>query len=165
MARDCFLQLKEPEVKGESIDAQLKDSIEIMSWSWSETQSASARSTSGTTSGRVDSSDINVQKLLDKASPHLLLKCALGQTFKQAIITVRKAVGAAKSQQPYLVITLDEVLISNYSISGSDGGGTPIETVSLNFAKMKFDYKVQDDKGNLAAAGPVTVDFAKGESS
>lgn len=164
MAADIFLKLEGPDLKGESQDASLKDQIEIMSWSWGESQSGNAHHGSGTVAGRVAVQDLNIIKLVDKSSPQLMLKCALGQTFNKAILSVRKAVGEKKSQQPFVIITLETVLISGYSISGSDGAGTPTENVSLNFAKITYDYKVQDTKGTLTSAGAVTFDVNKAES-
>src|ERR1700676_2975502 len=99
MAADIFLHFASPDLKGESTDTQLKDQIELMSWSWGESQSGSHRGTSGAAAGRVDMQDLSVTKLVDKSSPQLMLKCALGQHFGKVTLSVRKAVGDKKSQQ------------------------------------------------------------------
>lgn len=165
MPADIYLKFEGPDVKGESQDAQLKDQIECVSWSWGETQTGSAHHGSGVTANRVEVHDMTIAKFVDKSSPQLMLKCALGQTFKKVILSVRKAVGEKKHQQPFIIITMETVLISGYSISGSDGGHAPSENVSLNFSKITYDYKVQDDKGTLTSAGAVTLDVTKAEAA
>ncbi|HEV2522871.1 MAG TPA: type VI secretion system tube protein Hcp [Candidatus Acidoferrales bacterium] len=165
MAADILLKLEGPDLKGESQDASLKDQIEVLSWQWGVSQPGNAHSGSGVVVGRAAVSDLSISKLVDKSSPQLMLKCALGQTFNKAILSVRKAVGEKKSQQPFVIITLETVLIAGYAISGSDGAGTPTESVTLNFAKITYDYKVQDSKGTLTSAGAVTYDANKAESA
>lgn len=57
------------------------------------------------------------------ASPQLFLGCATGEHFKSATLTARKA-GA--NQQEFLVIKLNDVLVSSYQNSGASGGDVPM---------------------------------------
>jgi type VI secretion system secreted protein Hcp len=52
----------------------------------------------------------------------------------------------------YETIDLVEVFISSWSQSHSDGGGLPTESVSLNFSRIEFDYKMQNADGSLGAS-------------
>jgi len=165
MAADIFLHFEGPELKGETRDSELKDQIECLSWSFGESQPSSARSTSGGPSGRVELGELNITKLTDKATPQLFLNCAIGQIFKTATLSIRKATGEKTSQKPYIIVKLGNVLISGYQISGANGAGAPTENVSLSYTKITYDYKLQDaTKGTLTSAGEVTYDSETGKS-
>ena len=47
---------------------------------------------------------------------------------------------------------LTDVIISSYQTGGS-GDDMPIESMSLNFAKVAQKFYSQDDTGNLVASG------------
>ena len=100
-----------------------------------------AVSTSFTSSGRETStpsfSEIVFTKMFDSASNDLALAAAKGKAMDEVTITFRKDTG--EDQLDYLIYTLTDVLISSYSMSS--GGETPMESVSLNYAKIKSVYK------------------------
>ena len=82
-----------------------------------------------------------------KASPKLLLACANGEHIKKAVLTCRKA---GKEQQAFIEITMSDVLVSSYQTSGSSRGDeVPTDQVSLNFAKIEYEYKDQKSDGTL----------------
>jgi type VI secretion system secreted protein Hcp len=60
---------------------------------------------------------------------------------------VRKA---GEGQQKYIHITMNEVLVTSVSTGGSGGEDRLTENVTLNFAKVKYDYTLQDSKGTVA---------------
>ena len=73
--------------------------------------------------------------------------CATGQHLKEATITHRKA---GKGQQEYLVIKMNDVLIT--AVTDDDSGeGSNLETVSLVFAKVDLEYRPQKSDGSLDA--------------
>ena len=73
--------------------------------------------------------------------------CATGQHLPEVTLTQRKA---GKEQHEYLIIKMNDVLVASV-VSG--GGGEPAsESVSLNFAKVQFEYKPQKPDGTLDAA-------------
>ena len=87
---------------------------------------------------------------MNKASPNLLNACATGQHIKKAKLIVRKHGG---KQEEYYVISLDDLLVSNYQSGDAAGGDTvPTDQFSLNFAKIKFEYKPQKADGSLEGA-------------
>ena len=47
---------------------------------------------------------------------------------------------------------MTDVFVSSYQTGGSDGQLLPTEQISLNFAKIEFDYKEQKDDGSLGAS-------------
>ena len=46
---------------------------------------------------------------------------------------------------------MNDVIITSVTHGGSDGGGTPTENVSINFAKVALEYKPQKADGSLDA--------------
>jgi type VI secretion system secreted protein Hcp len=75
--------------------------------------------------------------------------CATGQHIKEATITVRKA---GKGQQEFLVIKMNDVIITSVNPSGSGEAAATAESVALQFAKVALEYKPQKADGSLDAA-------------
>jgi type VI secretion system secreted protein Hcp len=102
----------------------------------------------GVGEGKASFSDFNFTHHVDKASPVLMKACATGEHIKEATITVRKA---GKGQQEYLIIKMNDILITGVmpSVTG-DGGGTA-ESVAMQFAKVDLEYKPQKADGSLDA--------------
>jgi type VI secretion system secreted protein Hcp len=145
---DYFLKLGD--IKGEATDSKHKDEIEIESFSWGETNSGSSSVGGGGGSGKVVMQDFHFVKKLDKSSPVLFMNCATGMHIKEATLTARKAGG---EQQEYLQVKMSDVLVSSYQVGGSGSGGVvPTDQVSLNFAKIEWNYKPQKPDGTLDAA-------------
>jgi type VI secretion system secreted protein Hcp len=143
-AVDYFLKLDG--IEGESIDERHKNEIDVLSWSWGESNNARAASgRGGAGAGKVSMQDFHFTAQSSKASPKLMLACATGQHIKEAKLTARKAGG---DQQEYLIITLKDVVISSYQIGGS-GGSAPVDQFSINFAQIEFEYKPQNPDGSL----------------
>jgi type VI secretion system secreted protein Hcp len=153
---DYFLKIDG--VEAESGDDKHKGEIEVESFSWGEVQSGSAGRGGGAGAGKVQPQDFSFVKKLDKSSPVLLIGCAIGQHYKTAVLTARKAGGG---QQDYLKITMEDVLISSYQVGGSAHGDVvPTDQVSLNFAKLEMTYKEQKADGSLSGEVKQKYDFA-----
>ena len=98
---------------------------------------------------------MSATKFVDTASPNLVLACCNGKHYEEATLTVRKA---GEKPLDYLIITMNDLIITSVSPGGSAGDENVIETVSLNFAKFKFSYQPQDNKG-AKAGGSVDVEY------
>ena len=147
-AVDFFLKIEG--VDGESGDSKHKGEIELESWSWGETQVGAHSAGGGGGAGKVQMQDIHITTRVSKASPKLMQACATGEHYKKAVLTCRKA---GKEQQEYLKITFSDLLVSSFQIGGSAGSSIlPTEQVSLNFAKIEFEYKEQKPDGTLGAS-------------
>jgi len=145
MASDIFAKIGD--IKGESIDAKHKDEIEVLSFSWGVTNSEGVGPGGGGGAGRATFKDLFIVHRIDKATPKLLEACATGRHLKDATITHRKA---GKSQQEYLIIKMNDVIITGVAhTDSSDDTGS--ETVSMAFAKVDFEYKPQKADGSLDA--------------
>jgi len=145
MATDIFIKIGD--IKGESTDDKHKDEIELLSWSWGASQSGSMAYGSGGGTGKVSFNDLSFAHNIDKASPVLLQACAGGDHIKEATLVQRKA---GKGQQEFLIIKMNDVLITSVQTSGS-GLEVPMEQVSLQFSKVDLEYKPQKPDGSLDA--------------
>ena len=143
---DYFLKIDG--IKGESADSKHKDEIDVLSWSWGETQQGASATGGGGGAGKVVMQDFHFTKKVDKASAPLLLACASGQHIKTVDLVCRKA---GKDQQEYLKIKFTDVLVSSYQTGGSQGDVLPMDQVSMNFSKIEMEYKAQKADGTLDA--------------
>ena len=145
MAVDMFMKI-------EGIDGEKPlGEIEIESFSWGLSQSGAAAATGGAGAGKVQFQGFHFTSGASKASPKLFLACASGQHLKDATLSCRKSSG--ESPQTFLVVKMNDVLISSYQTSG--GGEQPTESVSLNFTKITFSYTPQKPDGS--AGTPVSA--------
>jgi type VI secretion system secreted protein Hcp len=142
MASDIFAKIGD--IKGESTDDKHKDEIDVLSYSWGATQTGTLAAGGGGGAGKVQFNDFQFTQKTNKASPSLFLACASGQHIKEATITVRKA---GQTQQEYLIIKMNDVLVSSYQTAGSSAEDRPTENVSMVFAKVEMTYKPQKEDG------------------
>ena len=134
MAFDAFLKIEG--IDGESLDKTHPNEIEISSFSWGVTNTGSGGS-SGGGGGRAVLQDFHFTMKTSKASPNLMLACALGAHIQGATLTCRKA------GFEFMKVRLFECLISEYDLGGDTGGDSPIDQMSINFVKIDFLYTVQ----------------------
>jgi type VI secretion system secreted protein Hcp len=145
---DYFLKIDG--IEGESADAKHKGEIDLESWSWSEHQQGTHHVAGGGGAGKVQVNDIHFVMKVSKASPKLMLACADGQHIKKGVLVCRKA---GKEQQEFLKITLTDILVSSYQGGAAMRSDVvPTDQVSLNFAKIEFEYKEQKADGTLGGA-------------
>ncbi len=145
MASDIFAKIGD--IKGESLDDKHKDEVEVLSWSWGVSNSSSMAHGGGG-AGKASFNDFNFIHRIDKASPVLLRACATGEHIKEATITARKA---GKGQQEYLIIKMNDVIITSVHPSGSGDEAAIAESVALQFAKVDLEYRRQKTDGTLEA--------------
>src|SRR6185295_7203541 len=128
------------------LDDKHKDEIEVLSFSWGVT-SVTAPCGPGGAGGKPSFKELVITHKIDKASPLLLNACATGQHMKEATITHRKA---GKGQQEFLIIKMNDVIITGVTHGGGgEGGQTSAETVNLTFAKVDLEYRPQKADGSL----------------
>ncbi len=156
MAVDMFLQL-DP-IKGESQDHKHKNEIEIVSFSWGMVQAATFHSGTGGGAGKVSVQDLSLTKFTDKASTDLMMACARGDHIAKGVLTCRKAGG--KDAIDYLKVTMDKILVTSWQGGGSAHDDRQHESISLNFQKVKVEYKQQLDTGAAGASPTFSMDIA-----
>jgi type VI secretion system secreted protein Hcp len=147
MAVDVFLKFSGAGYEGESHDSKHKNEIDVLAWSWGVAQTGTHSFGGGGGAGKANFQDLNFTHQLDKASTKLMNACATGEHIKDATLTLRKA---GKEQQEFLIVKMTDIIVT--SVQPSMGGEVPTESVSLNYAKIEFDYKPQKADGSLDAA-------------
>ena len=150
--------LKIDGVDGESKDKKHAKAIDVLSWSWGASNNGSAHVGGGAGAGKANVQDLQITKYVDGSSPKLLLACCSGNHYAHALLTVRKAGG--DSPVEYVKIKMDQVFITSVSTGGHGGEDRLTESVSLNFAKVNFDYVPQTEKGGAGTAIPFGWDVA-----
>ncbi len=158
MAVDMFMVMGD-KIKGETQDKEFKGSggIDVLAWSWGMTQSGTTHMGSGGGAGKANFQDLSFTKYVDKSSTALMNHLALGSHIPECKLTCRKA---GEGQQKYIEVTMKECIISSLSTGGSGGEDRLTENVSLNFAKVKFEYFMQDDKGTTKSGGDLNWDIS-----
>jgi type VI secretion system secreted protein Hcp len=152
MAVDAFLKIDK--VQGESTDSNHQGWIEILSYHHGITQPASstASSTGGASAERVNFGDFSITKLVDMASPKIFEAGCTGRHIPEVIVEVCRAGG---DKQKYLVIKMQQVLITSYVHDG--GSDFPVEGVSFNPGKFTMEYirqsRVDGTPGGSVMAG------------
>lgn len=157
-AVDYFLKIDG--IDGETQQKGHAGSIELASWSFGETNSGSWAASGGGGSGKVNMQDFHFVMHVNKASPKLFLACATGEHIRSAKLTCRKA---GKTQQEFLKVTFTDLLVSSYQTGGSGSSDViPTDQISLNFAKIEFDYAEQKADGSLGASVKTGYDLKLG---
>ena len=155
MAMDMFIKIGS--LQGEARDKVHGKEIDVLAWSWGLSNSGSAQVGGGAGAGKVNVQDLSFTKYIDKASPDLMLACCNGKHFDTATLVVRKA---GEKPLEYLTVTMTEVMITSLSTGGSGGEDRLTENVTLNFAKVKVDYKEQTATGGVGATPTMSWDIA-----
>ncbi len=156
MAVDMYLKFA-PEVKGESKDSAHTGDIDVLAWSWGASNSGTTHTGGGGGAGKVNVQDMSITKYVDLASATLLNAVSTGKHFTSATLFVRKAGG---NPLEYIVIEMDEVIVTSVSTGGSGGEDRLTENVSLNFGKFKYTYTEQLDTGGAGTKGTFNWDIA-----
>jgi type VI secretion system secreted protein Hcp len=159
MAVDAFLKLGD--VKGESPVEGFEDQIQVLSWSWGMSQTGTTHTGTGGGAGKVNVQDMAITHYVDTASPNIIMACASGKHYPEAVLTLRKA---GEDALEYLTITLNDLIITSVSMGGSEGEERNTESFTLNFSKFKYSYQPQDSKGaKKGGAIDYEADISKGK--
>jgi type VI secretion system secreted protein Hcp len=148
MASDFFLKIDG--VQGESRDSRHKGEIEVLSWSWGESNPA-APADGGAGAGKVAIQDLSYSANVSTATPVLVQACATGKRFASAVLTVRKP--SAANDFEYLTFSMTDVGVASVQEGGSGGEDSLVESVTLAFRSFHLQYTPQNAKG--AAGTPV----------
>ena len=161
MALDMFVNMGET-IKGESRDkvqGPLGD-IDVLAWSWGMSQSGSTHMGGGGGAGKANFQDLSFTKYLDSASNALMAALAKGSHIAECKLMVRKA---GEGQNKYILITMNEVIVTSVSTGGSGGEDRLTENITLNFGKVTFAYTPQDSTGTVAGDKTFTWNIAEND--
>jgi type VI secretion system secreted protein Hcp len=152
--------IKIGKINGESVAQKHEKEIDVLEWSWGLTQSASAHVSTGAGSGSADVRDLTIKKYVDCATPTLIQECFFGHDHKEAVLTVMKAGG--KTHIDMVKMTMSgTVFVSSVSTGHPTADDRYTETVTLNFAKVKFEYTGQNADQSKGASVSGEFDISK----
>jgi type VI secretion system secreted protein Hcp len=154
------------DIKGECTLEGYTDKIELMSYSHNVAmQVTNDVSNSERTSGKPHVGEFTVTKFVDVSTPTLNEYCCGGKAIATATVIVgRNAAESDGKIMPFITYTLSNVILSNVSVSGGSGG-KPVETLSLNFTKIKWELTAQKDDGAKEGTAASTWDMAANKLS
>lgn len=162
MAMNFFLKLTTPDITGESTDSDHTGEIQVLSWSHSFNQptSPTRSSAGGGTVEQANHADFAFTKYIDSSTDDLLKQCWSGKMIGKGVFTAYRADGDNKPVK-YLEITMEQIIVSNCSISGGSGD-IPVENWSLSYGAVQYSYIAQKKvDGTADGAQPVKHDLIK----
>jgi type VI secretion system secreted protein Hcp len=162
MAMDMFIKIGD--IVGESVDKKHAGKIDVLAWSWGMSNSGTTHQGGGGGAGKANVQDISLTKYVDASSHALLLACSNGHHYPTANLIVRKA-GGKGTPIEYIKIEMTEVMITSVSTGGSGGEDRLTENVSLNFAKVKFEYTGQKADGTPDTTKEMIYDIASNDNA
>ena len=140
------MYLKYGSLKGAVTNSNYKDWIEIASYSWGF--SVAVQTTAGAggnrlSSGKVTPGDLHLVKRQDDTTAQFMLQSLQGKNTESATlaVTVQASDGG---EAKYIEYVMDNVICSSFSTSGQNGGGEPMENITLNFTKVQFNQFLRD---------------------
>lgn len=134
-------------IDGESVDKDHKGWINILSFGQAIHQPGGGSTGTARRRGDVILDDINVAKLLDKASPKIAESVCKGKVFSKVEIELTASYTDA-GRVTYYRYELKNVLVTSYNVSGAaQSEDVPAEDFSLNFEEIKVTYTENDNKG------------------
>ncbi|MCG6657492.1 type VI secretion system tube protein Hcp [Halomonas campisalis] len=159
MAVDMFLKLDG--IDGESSDHAHESEIDLLSFTWGASNSGTMHIARGGGAGKVSVQDLTIVKYVDKATPALVQAVSVGKHIASGTLTCRKAGGDEPVE--FLVIELENILVSSWQTGGAQGEERSTETFSLNFGEFKVTYTPQDNDGSPLASVDFGYNIARNE--
>lgn len=156
MAVDMFLKLDK--INGEAQDDTHADEIDVLAWSWGASQSGSVHVGGGGGSGKAAFQDISITKYVDASSVTLMQYLTKGTHIDTGTLTVRKA---GDKPLEYIILDMEDIIVTSCSTGGSGGEDRLTENVSLNFRVFKTQYKQQAQDGSEKKGFDFKFDIAK----
>jgi type VI secretion system secreted protein Hcp len=146
------------DIKGECQVKGFENQIECLSYNHGlSMQVTGDQSNTERTSGKPNHQDLTITKYLDLASIKLYEYLNKGQTLKQCVLTIAR--NDAGTITPLIIYTMDNMVVSSIS-TGGGGMDKPVETVTLNYTAIKWEYKQQKSDVSQQGTGSTTWNLA-----
>ncbi len=153
------IDMKYPGIAGGGSDANHHGWLPVMelTWAGARRRITSAPSTRGDReSANAELSELTVTRVMDRATPALVLEACCGRG-KEVMIRAGKT-GDGSGTEVYLEYVLSSCLIRNYEVTASTRhGNRPMERLTLSFTKFSMRYTPYDSDGKALA--PLSVGF------
>ena len=145
--------LKLGDLKGESLDKDHKDWIEVENFSWGVDNPSSFSIGQGGQATQAHISSLNISKACDASSVFLWQAATTGRHIEDATLSCLK-LNSTTDRLEYLKVEMTDLMVSAVQWSGTGGEVQVREHLSLIFAEFKSTYSLQTDDGD-AAGGAV----------
>ncbi len=159
-----YIDYADKEISGCVTAKEYEDMFEVDSFQFGVGRGISMEvgNASNRESTRPSISEVTLSKSMDLSGNMLLQEALVGSEGKTVIIHFVNT-GTDKLEE-YLTYTLEECLISSYSVSvGSEG--TPNESIALSFTRFETKYTGRDAKNAAGDQPIVAYNLATGEPS
>lgn len=125
-----------PNVPGDETLNGVPGQIEILSWSWGETNEAL-----GSANGGVWKT-LNMVLPTTRATPKIVENFSAGRIIEEVTLTnVIDSLAGEPGGSRQLIITMKPVYVTSYQTGGHSGDIVPTDQVSLNFTNIEFEYR------------------------
>ncbi len=101
------------------------------SWTFGDSQAVSTATGGGGSTGKPMFTDVSVTKRTDSCSPLLFGAVAQGQHFAKVTIVQQDS-----NKDDVFQVTLEDVVLSSYQLTGESNREVPTEQISFNFRKI-----------------------------
>ncbi len=136
-------------INGESFDANHKDWIDVLSFSYAVAQSTSTASGGGSGVGKANFGNFMFTHYNDTASPNMMKYCAEGKPIPKVVFSATKA---GPGNPEYMKITFNEVFITAINDIGATNSPRSLEEISFSYAKIEMEVKKQNADNTMGAA-------------
>jgi type VI secretion system secreted protein Hcp len=155
---DFFLAISG--IPGDSADAQLPKTINVLDWSWGASSVISPTNT-GSGAGKSKPSPFTFVAATSSASPKLFLACAKGTHISTATLTARRS---GDAPFVYLTVKLQNLYVTSYQVAPSPTDAFPLDVVRLGYGAVTVTYTKQDDRGGVGTTVTTSFDFITNKS-
>jgi len=161
MAISAFLKFDGFE--GSSTVKGQEGKIEVQSWAhhFSQPTTAVKSSSGGGTVEMANHGALSFSKMVDESTAYFLQHCWNGKYIATGQMVMFRSNGSGDNVD-YLTIELEDIVVSDYSISVSEGG-LPIEQIAVTYGKITYIYKGMDAAGNITGNYPISHDLRTNE--
>lgn len=148
-------------VDGESRDKGHEKWIDLESVSHGVHRPGTGQTGTARRRGSVMLDDIHCTKLMDSASTDIKKMVLKGKSIPKVEIHLTTS-SVDSGRETFHKIILEDVYVCDQTVSASSQG-VPMESFSLNFAKIKEEYVKMSDKGTKEATAKYGWDVEKAE--
>lgn len=141
------------DIAGESQQVDHEDEIDIYDISWG-LEHGSPSSGRLRSRARTDVGPLTIRKHYDASSPYIAEAVDRGKRFKELVVTVSKQTD--DNSLDYLIITMENVVISSYAF-GEDDDGILGEEMEIDFKSVTLKYTVLNENGIGGAEHEVQI--------
>lgn len=148
------------EIKGECLLEGEKDKINVFSFSLGVSQRMTHDPTNTKrTQGIASVSNMTLVKRYDQASPKIMYQCVQAKSFAEVNLKIYQT-DTAEQPKLYLQMSMSQCIISSVNYSGG-AGESAVETLTLDFTKIKWLYKPQQSDSKQQGQLAYEYDMAK----